>query len=191
MNQTFVLSRIQAVSASWSRITQEALTVAVFNLFLIFTAQVSIPLPLSPVPITGQTLGVLLAAMALGRGRATAVIGLYLLEGVAGLPVFAGGAAGAHHLLGPTGGYLVGFLAAGALCGWLAERGWDRKFGLSLAAMIVGQTVIFACGLAQLSFFLPSQELLVLGFYPFIPGAIVKTAAAFALFPSVARLTRP
>ncbi|MFH1374198.1 MAG: biotin transporter BioY [bacterium] len=156
-----------------------------FNLVLVATSYLVINLPFSPVPITGQTFGVLLIAMALGRVRGMAVVLAYILEGAMGLPVFAGGRAGLPVLLGPTGGYLIGFAAAAWVIGSLADRGWDRKYFSSLAAMLIGTGIIFTCGLAQLSLFVPINGLLVTGLYPFLPGAAIKIALASVLLPSV------
>ena len=147
------------------------------------SAQVALPLAFSPVPITGQTLAVLLVGALMGRVRGGVVMLLYLAEGVAGLPVFAGGGAGAAHLLGPTGGYLVGFVVAATVTGYLAERGWDRRFGTTLAAMLLGTVAIFVVGLAWLGLFTGTENLLAMGLYPFIPGAIAKIIVAAALVP--------
>ena len=105
-----------------------------FNLLLVACSYLSFLLPFSPVPITGQTFGVLLLAMGLGRVRGTGIVLAYLLEGAAGLPVFAGGAAGIPVLFGPTGGYLLGFLVAAYVVSWLAEKGWDRNLVMSVCA---------------------------------------------------------
>ena len=156
-----------------------------FNLLLVCLAQVAINLPFSPVPITGQTLGVTLIAMALGRTRGVAVVSAYILEGILGLPVFANGMAGAGVLLGPTGGYLIGFVVAAWVIGSLADRGWDRSFIGSFAAMTFGTVVIFACGLSWLSRFVEGNVLLSLGLFPFVPGALVKLAIASIALPSV------
>lgn len=166
---------------------QEALLLVGFNLLLVGSAFVSIHLPFSPVPITAQTFAVLLIAMVLGRTRATAVVMAYLLEGAAGLPVFAGGSGGYLILMGPTGGYLIGFLVSSYLVGWLADKGWDRSLLLSLAAMTFGTVVIFLCGLAQLSIFVPLDGLLSLGLVPFLPGAGIKIALAAVILPSLWR----
>ena len=147
------------------------------------SAQVALPLAFSPVPITGQTLAVLLVGALMGRVRGGVVMLLYLAEGVAGLPVFAGGGAGAAHLLGPTGGYLVGFVVAATVTGYLAERGWDRRFGTTLAAMLLGTVAIFVVGLAWLGLFTGTENLLAMGLYPFVPGAIAKIIVAAALVP--------
>jgi biotin transport system substrate-specific component len=156
-----------------------------FNLLLVASAYVAFPLPFSPVPVTGQTFGVLLVAMALGRARGTGVVVAYLLEGAAGLPVFAGGAAGPQVLFGPTGGYLLGFVLAAYIVGSLAERGWDRTIFRSIVAMTIGYAIIFACGLAMLSRFVPSDSLLALGLTPFLVGMLVKIGLAAWILPLV------
>jgi len=161
-----------------------------FNLLLVGCAYLTIHLPFSPVPVTAQTFGVLLVAMALGRVRGTAVVLAYLAEGAAGLPVFAGGKAGMVALAGPTGGYLIGFLAAAFVTGWLADRGWDKGYIKSVGAMTLGTAVIFVCGLTQLSLFVPIESLTALGLYPFIPGALIKIAIAAVILPSVWKFIR-
>ena len=153
------------------------------SLVVALSAQIAVPLAFSPVPITGQTLAVLLVGALMGSVRGGVVMLLYLAEGVAGLPVFAGGGAGAAHLLGPTGGYLVGFVAAATVTGYLAERGWDRRIGTTVAAMLLGTVAIYAIGLAWLGLFTGTENLLAIGLYPFIPGAIVKIIVAAALVP--------
>ncbi|HEY6572102.1 MAG TPA: biotin transporter BioY [Candidatus Eisenbacteria bacterium] len=147
------------------------------------SAQVAIPLPFSPVPVTGQTFGVLFVASLLGRVRGTAAVLAYLAEGAAGLPVFAGAAAGPAKLLGPTGGYLAGFTLGAYVCGWLAERGWDRTPLRATTSMILGNIAIFALALPWLARFVGASNVWALGFWPFIPGDIVKIGLAAALLP--------
>jgi biotin transport system substrate-specific component len=147
------------------------------------SAQVALPLPFSPVPVTGQTFGVLLVASILGRARGAAAVLAYLAEGAVGLPVFAGFAAGPAVFLGPTGGYLLGFLPAAWLCGLLAERGWDRTPLRATASMLLGNVAIFALGLPWLARFVGASNVWGLGFWPFIPGDIVKIGLAAALLP--------
>ncbi len=159
-----------------------ALAVVVGSGLIALAAQVSIPLPFSPVPVTGQTFAVLLVAAALGARLGPASVGLYVLEGVIGLPVFAGGAAGVARLTGPTGGYLVGFIAAAVVVGALAQRGWDRRLPTAVLAMLVGEVVIYAFGLAWLARFPLQVGLLEAGLLPFIVGDLYKLAlAALAL----------
>src|SRR5215510_1508497 len=148
-------------------------------------AQIEIRLPWTPVPITGQTFAVLLSGTVLGARRAFLAQLLYLLEGAAGLPFFAGGAAGFAKLIGPTGGYLIAFPFAAALTGALAERSWDRRPHTMFLAMLAGSTIIFGLGLAQLSRFVPAGSLLASGLLPFIAGDLIKSAFAAGVFPVV------
>jgi biotin transport system substrate-specific component len=153
-------------------------------------AQIAIPLPWSPVPITGQTFAVLLSGAVLGARRAFLAQLLYLAEGTLGLPVFAGGRAGAFLFSGPTGGYLLAFPLAAATTGFLCQRGWDRGFLSMVAAMLLGSTVIFALGLTGLSRFVPGPQLLAAGLLPFLPGDLIKSALAALAFPAAWRWAR-
>jgi biotin transport system substrate-specific component len=159
-----------------------------FNLVLVLSSYLAFNLPFSPVPITGQTFAVLVIGMTLGRARGTAVVLAYLVEGACGLPVFAGGLAGLPYLFGPTGGYLIGFVAATYAMGYLAERGWHKSLWKALPAMIAGEIVIYACGLAWLAHFVPNGALIATGLLPFLPGAAFKIAAASAVLPTAWRL---
>ena len=167
-----------------SKIVTELPYLITFNILLAACSYISINLPFSPVPITGQTFGVLLIAMTLGKVRGTAVVGAYLMEGAAGLPVFAGGSAGLIKFMGPTGGYLIGFLAAAYLVGSLADRGWDKSYLKSIIAMVLGTAVIFILGLLWLNAYVPFEALLTMGLFPFLPGAIIKIGLASAILPS-------
>jgi biotin transport system substrate-specific component len=154
------------------------------SVVMALSAQVAIAVGFSPVPITGQTFAVLLVGALLGARRGSAAVALYLLEGASGLPVFAGGAAGAVWLVGPTAGYLVGFLPAALIAGWVAERTWGRSVVATLAAMTVATCAIFACGLAWLSRFVEPGLLPEMGLYPFVVGALIKIALATVALPS-------
>jgi biotin transport system substrate-specific component len=153
------------------------------------SAQVSIPLPFTPVPITGQTFAVLLVGASLGTVRGGGSALLYMLIGIAGAPVYADGAHGWAQITGASGGYLVGFVLAGALTGHLAERRWDRRFSSALGAMLTGNVVIFLVGLPWLAIVLDTnlEKTLEYGLYPFIPGEIVKLYLAAALLPTAWR----
>jgi biotin transport system substrate-specific component len=107
----------------------------------------------------------------------------YLAEGAAGLPVFAGAAAGPAKLIGPTGGYLAGFVLGAYVCGALAERGWDRTPLKTTVSMILGNIAIFAVALPWLARFVGASNVWTMGFWPFIPGDIVKIGLAAALLP--------
>ena len=164
-------------------LAHDAAAVVVASLFIALCAQLEIVLPFTPVPLTGQTLGVLYAGALLGSRRGAAAVALYLLEGASGMPVFAGGAAGAAKFLGPTGGYLLGFPLGAFVTGMLAERGWDRTPLRSFFMILLGSAPIFACGLVGLSRFVPADALLVTGLLPFIPGDLIKAGISAGLLP--------
>jgi biotin transport system substrate-specific component len=153
-------------------------------------AQISIPLPFTPVPITGQTFAVVLVGASLGAIRGTASLSLYLAAGLAGAPVYADGRHGWEVVSGASGGYLVGFVVAAFLTGLLAERRWDRKFSSAVAAMLTGNVVIYLIGLPWLAVVLDTglERTLELGLYPFVPGDVLKLYLAGALLPAAWRL---
>lgn len=153
-------------------------------LLLSLSAQLAVRLTFSPVPITMQTLAVVLIGALYGSSRGAVAVASYVSAGAMGLPVFAGGAFGIAHLAGPTGGYLFGFIAAAWLTGFLAENGWDRKLWTSLIAMTAGTAAIFAFGIAWLGIFVGYDNVIALGLLPFIPGAIMKLAIASISLPT-------
>src|SRR5688572_22135385 len=160
-------------------------------------AQISVPLPFTPVPLTLQPMVVLLGGAALGSRLGMASQVLYLLAGIAGLPVFAASAVlpqGALRLLGPTGGYLMSYPFAAFLTGLLAERGFDRRYVTSVLAMSAGLAVVFTCGVVWLAWLARPAAgsldvALSTGLYPFIPADIVKIFVAAAVMPTVWKLT--
>jgi biotin transport system substrate-specific component len=162
---------------------RDALAVSVASLFIALCARLEIRLPFTPVPLTGSTLGVLYAGAVLGSRRGAAAVALYLLEGAAGLPVFAGGAAGAWHFAGPTGGYLLGFPVGAFVTGLLAERGWDRRPATAFAMTALGSLPILTLGAIGLSLFVPAGAVLASGVLPFLPGDLIKSALAAGLLP--------
>jgi biotin transport system substrate-specific component len=153
------------------------------TIFIALCAQIAIPVPFSPVPITGQTLAVLLTGILLGRRRGSAAMLVYCTEGVLGLPVFAGGSFGIQHLIGPTGGYLLGFIPAAYFCGYLAEQGWDRSFVPTLLTMLAGKLIIYTCGLLWLGQWVEFNQILIMGLYPFLPGMAIKIILATVMLP--------
>jgi biotin transport system substrate-specific component len=132
------------------------------------------------VPITGQTLAVLLVGGTLGATRGTLSMVLYAAVGMLGLPVFSAASSGVRVVLGPTGGYIVGFVLAAALTGWLAERKWDRKLLGAVGTYLAGSAVVFAVGLPWLGFSLrlDLNQTLLAGLYPFIIGGVIKAVIA-------------
>ena len=151
------------------------------SLLIGVTSQLTIPLPV--VPVTGQTFAVLLLGMLFGARLGVWTVLTYLLEGAAGLPVFSGGRSGPAMLLGPTGGYLVGFLAAAAVVGLLAQRGWDRRVHTTIAAMVLGNLVLYGFGLGWLAHWVGAANALAVGLYPFVAGEVIKVALAAAVLP--------
>jgi biotin transport system substrate-specific component len=155
-------------------------------------------IPMWPVPITGQTFAVLFVGTVLGATRGGISLGLYALLGLVGLPVYSGSASGWSVLAGPTGGYIIGFVLAAILTGWLAQRQWDRRFVGMLVSFLAGSFVIYAVALPWLAFSLgrlgaPNDLSSVLkgGLYPFILGDTVKALIAAALVPLVWKVTKP
>lgn len=162
------------------------LIVAFANLTAV-TASVSIPLePFSPVPITLQTLAVLLSGALLGSRAGALAQLVYLAEGLAGLPVGAGGNSGLPWLMGPTGGYLIGFVAAAFVTGLMVERGWGKGIWRLAVAMVFGNLVIYVLGVARLDQFLDGgvQAAFVAGVLPFLVGDALKIAVAAGVVPS-------
>jgi biotin transport system substrate-specific component len=168
----------------------DAMRVAAANILLVLCAWIAIPLPWTPVPITGQTFGVLLVAVLLGSRRGSLVMGMYLLEGLAGLPVFAPlGAPGPARFLGPTAGYLLAYPLAAYVTGWLVEQRpasalrapWTATLRL-LDALLAGEFVIFTMGCAWLAWMLHLgwARAFSAGALPFIPGELLKLALVAA-----------
>lgn len=152
-------------------------------------AQVSFSLPFTPVPVTGQTFAVVLAGASLGTIRGFASLLLYLWLGVAGAPVYAGHSHGWSIVTSASGGYLVGFVLAAPLTGYLAEHRWDRSLSSSIGAMLTGNVVIYLVGLPWLAIVLDTnlEKTLEYGLYPFVPGDILKLYLAAALLPGAWR----
>jgi biotin transport system substrate-specific component len=171
-----------AASLNARTLARDALLVLGGSLVLALSAQIKVPLPWTPVPVTGQTLAVMLLGVALGLPRAPLAALLYLAEGSLGLPVFAQGV-----LFGPTAGYLVGFVAGAALTGWLADKGLCRTVARAALACTAGEAVVYLFGLAVLAFYVPADQLLVQGLWPFLPGALIKAAIAATAAPWLRR----
>jgi biotin transport system substrate-specific component len=161
---------------------------------LLLTLSAKIKVPFYPVPMTFQTLVVLALGMAYGWRLAASTLALYLVAGALGAPVFAGTpekGIGLAYMMGPTGGYLLGFIMAATLCGWLAERGWDRRVSSTIAALLLGNAVIYLPGLLWLGTLLGwDKPVLEWGLYPFILGDLLKLGLAAAALPFTWKLLR-
>jgi biotin transport system substrate-specific component len=176
-------------------LTWDLALVALGSFFVAALAQLSISLlPFSPVPITGQTLAVLLVGASLGALRGVASLLLYLAWGTMGLPFFAEGSSGIEFLRASsaTGGYLWGFVDASGVVGHLAQRGWDRSFASAIGAMLIGEVIIFTPGVTWLfwAISVPAAEALEVGLYPFVVGDVIKLLMAAVALPTSWRLVR-
>ena len=160
------------------------------SVLLALLARLSIPVPFSPVPITGQTFGILFLGAVLGSRIGTLSVIMYILEGLIGLPVFAGGSIGFLYLIGPTGGYLIGFIPAIYLVGYLSEQGWMNNFSATFVAMIYGTSIIFIFGISWLAVTAGFGTAVSIGLYPYIPGAVIKIILATTIVYSANRFSK-
>ncbi len=170
------------------RVLRGAILIALGTALLTFSAKVNLPLPY--VPMTLQTLVVLMIGAAYGWRLGSATVIAYLAEGAVGLPVFAGPVGGLAPLVGPTAGYLYGFVLAALATGWLSERGWDRSVPLLFVAMGLGHILILGAGFSWLAFGmkLGVDKAWLVGIVPFIAASLVKNALGAALVPAIRRL---
>jgi biotin transport system substrate-specific component len=171
-----------------SGVLRTAMLIALGTALLALSAKINLPLPY--VPMTLQTLVVLVIGAAYGWRLGGATVIVYLAEGAIGLPVFAGPVGGLAPLLGPTAGYLVGFVAAAFITGWLSERGWDRSVPLLFVAMGLGHIVILGCGFAWLAFGmkLGVEKAWLVGIAPFVAASVIKNALGAAAVPAIRRM---
>ena len=168
-------------SSAWAGLLGDAIRIIAFTFLITLFARISITFGDNPVPITGQTLAVLLTGAVLGARLGTLATLSYLAQGMTGMNVYAGGAHGLVWQLA-SGGYIIGFVAAALLIGFMAERGWNRGAPL-LVAMLLGNILLYVPGLLQLGFFIPWEKVLSGGLYPFIPGDLAKLYVASLLVP--------
>jgi biotin transport system substrate-specific component len=181
-----IYARRFPLAAGWLR---DVILVVLGALFVAALAQVKIPLPFTPVPLTGQTFAVFLVGATLGSKRGAASMALYIALGALGLPVFAGGASGLTYLAGATLGYLVGFVLAAYVIGLLAERGLERNVRTSIIPFLVGTIMIYICGVAWLTIVLGSlDKAIAAGLLPFLIGDAIKLVAAALVLPTAWRL---
>jgi biotin transport system substrate-specific component len=177
-------AQVKAISSAPSRRTGLAWPAKAALVLLgvgVLAASAHIAIPFWPVPMTMESGTVLLLGAAYGSGLAEATLLAYLAAGALGLPVFAAGA-GLAYLVGPTGGYLLGFLLAASFMGFCASRGWMRGVIGTVAAFVVGTAIMYACGLAWLSVLLGTHKAVALGLVPFLPAEATKIAMAILLF---------
>ncbi len=166
--------RLQTRSLGW-----QVGAVVLGTLFLALSSYIEVPMV--PVPVTMQTFAVTLIGALYGWRLGAITIAAWLVEGAVGFPVLAGGAAGASHFVGPTGGYLFAFPLVGALVGWLAERGWNgSRVLLAFAAMVLGNLACLVLGTAWLAVMIGVEQAITFGFLPFLVGGLLKSALGAA-----------
>ena len=182
--ERFVLK--ESSEENFSKLTN-FVTIVICSFLLILSAKIKVDL--YPVPMTLQPLAVLMIAMLCGRNISVAAVSLYLFQGMIGIPVFAYGG-GLPYLLGPTGGFLFGFLFASIIIGELADRGWGKFLAKSIVAMLIGLIVIYVCGIIQLSFLKGFDFAIINGLKPFILGDLYKLLLAALLLPQIWKLVK-
>jgi biotin transport system substrate-specific component len=170
------------------RVGVNLLTIVGASLVIAIAAQIAIPIPFSPVPLTMQPLAVLLVGVTLGSRRGAAAAALYLFEGASGLPFFAQGHGGAFWLTAATAGYLWSYPLAAFVAGWFSERGWGSTTLRAIAGMLVALAIIYAGGFSWLAMLAGPRAALSLGIVPFVIADIVKVALGAALLPQLQRL---
>ena len=187
MVQVSQVSTLKSAFITRSTVASQISLILTGTVFLAVMAQIAFPIPGSPVPFTGQTLGVLLLGTAYGAGLGASTVAFYLLMGMAGAPIFSSGTSGIERIVGPTGGYLVGMLISSLVLGALAGRKWDQKIKTVIPTMIIGNLIIFAIGLLWLNQYTGQSWLWTFekGFTPFIFGEIIKIAIASTALPAV------
>jgi biotin transport system substrate-specific component len=171
-----------------SGLLRGVILIALGTALLTLSAKINLPLPY--VPMTLQTVAVLMIGAAYGWRLGAATVMAYLTEGAIGLPVFAGPVGGLAPLMGPTAGYLMGFVAAALITGWLSERGWDRSVPLLFVAMGLGHIVILGCGFGWLAFGikLGAGKAWLVGIAPFVAASLIKNALGAAAVPAIRRM---
>ena len=192
MIQTSTLTRAVPGVPAWLRRQSSATRIVVLLLgILALTASSWLNVPMIPVPMTLQTLAVMLVGALYGWRLGVLTILVWLALGALGLPVLAGGTGGIARFLGPTGGYLLAFPFAGALTGWLAERGWNgERMALAFAAMLIAHALCLLLGGAWLATTLGMQKAVAVGVVPFVPGAVVKSALGAVLLKLIVMVRR-
>lgn len=188
MTHSLTIPQTLQTRVTRGRVAYDALLILGASALIAIAAQIAIPVPFTPVPLTMQPLAVLLVGVVLGSKRGAAAAALYLLEGAVGLPVFAQGHAGAMWLAAPSGGYLMSYPFAAFVAGWFSERGWGTSVARAVSGMLAALIVIYAGGWSWLAALTDAQTAFAMGVAPFIVADIVKVAFGAALLPWAQKL---
>ena len=183
MKQNTLISNIVKIEAKEKETFKNILLVLGGVAFLSIMSQVLIPLPYTPVPISLGTFGVTLMALLYGRKLGTATILSYVVAGSLGAPIFAGGKAGS--LFSPTGGYILGYIAATIILGYLADRGVTKSYVKTILSLILSSAIILTLGSLVLSLFVPGKNAFMIGVLPFLPGDALKSTTVTLLLPTL------
>ena len=188
MNQNLLINNLIRVENKNQAMLKNILLVLSGTIFLALMSQLTIPLPFTPVPITGQTFAVMFIGLVYGRKLGSSTVLSYIAAGSAGLPVFAGFSGGLPFFT-PSGGYIIGFFFAALICGYFADKGWTKSPVKLIAVLIIAHAVLYFFGLLQLNIFLPNKNVFAIGLYPFIAGDVIKMMILSALLPTVWKFT--
>jgi bioY protein len=183
MKQNTLISNIVKIEAKEKETFKNILLVLGGVAFLSIMSQVLIPLPYTPVPISLGTFGVTLMALLYGRKLGTATILSYVVAGSLGAPIFAGGKAGS--LFSPTGGYILGYIVATIILGYLADRGVTKSYVKTILSLILSSAIILTLGSLVLSLFVPGKNAFMIGVLPFLPGDALKSTTTTLLLPTL------
>ena len=183
MKQNTLISNIVKIEAKEKETFKNILLVLGGVAFLSIMSQVLIPLPYTPVPISLGTFGVTLMALLYGRKLGTATILSYVAAGSLGAPIFAGGKAGS--LFSPTGGYILGYIAATIILGYLADRGVTKSYVKTILSLLLSSAIILTLGALVLSLFMPGKNAFMIGVLPFLPGDALKSTTVTLLLPTL------
>lgn len=183
MKQNTLISNIVKIEAKEKETFKNILLVLGGVAFLSIMSQVLIPLPYTPVPISLGTFGVTLMALLYGRKLGTATILSYVAAGSLGAPIFAGGKAGS--LFSPTGGYILGYIVATIILGYLADRGVTKSYVKTILSLLLSSAIILTLGALVLSLFMPGKNAFMIGVLPFLPGDALKSTTVTLLLPTL------
>ena len=183
MNQNLLINNLITVENKNQEMLKNILLILSGTIFLALMSQLTIPLPFTPVPITGQTFAVMFIGLVYGKKLGSSTLLTYIAAGFAGF-------SGKLPFFTPSGGYIIGFFFAALVCGYFADKGWTKSPVKLISALIIAHAVLYFFGLLQLNIFLPNKNVFAIGLYPFIAGDVIKMIILSALLPTVWKFTK-